>query len=89
MAECQRTVLDNSCLIFLSNMWSGSRHDSTKVPLLLAGGLGGTLATGRVIDYTDQSDENRKLCSLYLSLLDRMDAKVDGFGDADARLAAL
>ena len=34
-------------------------------------------------------DENRKLCSLYLSLMDRMDVKLDRFGDADTRLAGL
>jgi hypothetical protein len=70
-------------------MWSGSRHDSTKVPLLLAGGLGGALATGRVQDYSDKGDENRKLCSLYLSIMDRMDVKIERFGDAETRLAGL
>ena len=39
MPEGEGTVLDNSCLMFVSNMWSGSQHDSTKVPLILAGGL--------------------------------------------------
>ena len=34
-------------------------------------------------------DDNRKLCSLYLSLMDRMGVKLDRFGDADARLAGL
>ena len=34
-------------------------------------------------------DENRKLCSLYLSLMDRMGVKLDRFGDADTRLAGL
>src|SRR4051812_1196739 len=41
MAEGDTTVLDNSCLLFLSNLWSGSKHDSGKVPLLLVGGLRG------------------------------------------------
>ena len=89
MPEGEQTVLDHSCLMFLSNMWSGSRHDSTKVPLVLVGGLGGALETGRVLDYTGKGDENRKLCSLYLSLMDRMGVKPDRFGDADARLAGL
>ena len=53
---------------------------------LLAGGLGGTLETGRVLDYTDKGDDDRKLCSLYLSLMDRMGVKLDRFGDADERL---
>ena len=89
MKEGEGTVLDNSCLMFISNMWAGSKHDSSKVPLLLLGGLGGTLKTGRSLDYLDQGDENRKLCSLYLSLMDRMDVKLDRFGDADARLAGI
>jgi hypothetical protein len=83
------TVLDNSCLMFVSNMWSGSQHDSSKLPVLLVGGLGGMLATGRVLDYTGRGDENRKLCSLYLSLLNRMDVRADHFGDATAQLNGL
>jgi hypothetical protein len=89
MPEGDATVLDNSCLMFLSNMWSGSRHDSGKVPVLLVGGLGGTLTTGRVLDYTGRGDENRRLCSLYLSLMQRMGVKAKQFGDAAATLAGL
>jgi hypothetical protein len=89
MREGEGTVLDNSCLIFLSNMWSGSRHDSTKLPILLVGGLGGKLETGRVLDYTGRGNGDRKLCSLYLSLMDRMGVTLDRFGDADSRLAGL
>jgi hypothetical protein len=89
MPEGEETVLDHSCLLFINNLWSGSRHDSSKVPVLLVGGLGGTLKTGRVLDYHDRGDDNRKLCSLYLSLMDRMDVKLPRFGDADTRLAGL
>jgi len=89
MPEGDGTVLDNSCLLWVNNMWSGSRHDSTKVPLLTAGGLGGTLQTGRVLDYTGQDDGQRKLCSLYLSIMNRMGLSVNRFGDADTQLAGL
>jgi hypothetical protein len=89
MKEGEHTVLDNSCLMFISSMWSGSKHDSSKVPVLLAGGLGGTLQTGRVLDYAEKSDDERKLCSLYLSLMDRMDVKLDRFGDSKMRLAGI
>jgi hypothetical protein len=89
MPEGERTVLDNSCLVFMSNMWSGSNHDSTKVPVLTTGTLGGTLETGRVLDYTLAGDENRKLCSFYLSLMDRMGVTLDRFGDAAHRLDGL
>ncbi len=89
MPEGDGTVLDHSCLMFTNSMWSGSRHDSSKVPLVLAGGLGGTLPTGRVLDYLGRSDDDRKLCSLYLSLMDRMDVHVDRFGDAETRLSGI
>jgi hypothetical protein len=89
MKEGERTVLDNSCLMFISNMWSGSRHDSSKVPLLLLGGLGGALETGRVLNYLDKGDDNRKLCSLYLSLMDRMGVSQKRFGDAQTRLVGI
>jgi hypothetical protein len=89
MPEGDTTVLDNSCLMFVSNMWSGTRHDSSKLPVLLVGSLRGTLATGRVLDYTGRGDEDRKLCSLYLSLMERMGVRAERFGDARARLAGL
>jgi hypothetical protein len=89
MREGDGTVLDHTCLLFLSNMWSGTKHDNTKLPLLQAGSLGGALKTGRVLDYTGKGNDNRKLCSLYLSVLDNMGVKLDRFGDADTRLAGL
>ncbi len=87
MPEGDSTVLDNSCLLFINNMWSGSKHDSTRVPLLMAGGLGGTIQTGRVLDFGDRDDEDRKLCSLYLALLQRMGVDQSSFGDADMPLS--
>jgi hypothetical protein len=70
----------------MSNMWSGSKHDSTKVPLLTIGNLGGTLGSGRVLDFYDQPAEKRRLCSLYLSLMDRIGVELSSFGDAKERL---
>ena len=89
MPEGDGTVSDNSCLMFLSNLWSGKVHNSFRLPVVLAGGLGGTLETGRSLDYLDAGDENRKMCSLYLGIMDRMGIKLDRFGDADTRLANL
>ena len=86
MPEGDGTVLDQTCLLFLNNMWSGSKHDSTKVPLLTAGGLGGTLPTGRALDYDDRPDDERKLCGLYLSLMQRMGLSESSFGDAEKPL---
>jgi ribosomal protein S20 len=89
MPEGNGTVLDNSCLLWMSNMWSGRKHDNTRLPLVMAGGLGGTIETGRHLDYLGAGDENRRLCNLFLSIMHRMGIKADRFGDADAPLARL
>jgi Protein of unknown function (DUF1552) len=89
MPEGDGTVLDNSCLMYLSNLWIGRLHDNTRLPLVLAGGLGGTLETGRTLNYLEAGDDNRKMCGLYLSILDRMGIQSDHFGDAEARLERL
>ena len=86
MKEGDGTVLDNSCLMFMSNMFVGRKHDNTRLPLVLAGGLGGTLQTGRAINLLEAGEDKRKMCSLYLSLMDRFGVKLDKFGDADTRL---
>ena len=86
MKEGDGTVLDNSCLMFMSNMFVGRKHDNSRLPLVLAGGLGGTLQTGRSLNYLDDGEDKRKMCSLYLSLMDRFGLKLDKFGDADTRL---
>jgi hypothetical protein len=89
MKEGNGTVLDNTCLMFLSNMWIGRKHDNFRLPLVLAGSLGGALKTGRTLNYLKESEDKRKMCSLYLSLMDRFGVKLDQFGDAQERLETL
>lgn len=89
MKEGDGTVLDNTCLMFLSNLWIGRKHDNFRLPLLLAGGLAGTLKTGRVLNYLKDGEDSRKMCSLYLSLMDRFGIKLDQFGDSRTRLERL
>ena len=89
MKEGHGTVLDNTCLMFLSNMWIGRKHDNFRLPVVLAGGLGGTLQTGRTLNYLKDTEDNRKMCSLYLSLMDRYGVKLDQFGDSTTRLERL
>jgi hypothetical protein len=89
MPEGEGSVLDNSCLMFISNMFSGTKHDNHKIPVVTVGGLGGALKTGRSLDYEKAGNESRKLCSLYLGIMDRMDVRLEHFGDADSGLRGL
>jgi hypothetical protein len=82
--EGERTALDNSMLLFCSSMLTGG-HDATQLPVVLLGGGGGKIRSGRVLDYTGQP--NRQMCRLYLSMMDKMDVRLDQFGDAAERLA--
>jgi hypothetical protein len=89
MPEGDGTVLDHSLLMWINNLWIGRKHDNTRLPLVLAGGLGGTIKTGRTLDYIGKPDEERRLCSLFLSVMDRMGVKLDSFGDSATRLETL
>ena len=87
--EGEGSMLDNSILMMASSLFDGDAHSANQLPILLAGKGGGSLKTGRVLDYLNAGDENRKACSLHLSLMDRMGVKLDRFGDATTRLANL
>jgi hypothetical protein len=82
--EGERTLLDNSMVLFCSSLMDGNAHDSKELPILLAGGGGGTIRGGHVHDLRGQ--ENRRLCRLHLALMQRMGVAVDRFGDADSPL---
>jgi hypothetical protein len=82
--EGERTLLDNSMLLFCSSMLTGS-HDATQLPVVMLGKGGGKVHTGRVLDYREQP--NRQMCRLYLSILEKMGLPQESFGDATQPLA--
>lgn len=87
--EGEGSLLDHSLLLFCSNLFDGDKHQADRMPFVLAGRGGGSLETGRVLDCLDRPDEDRRACSLYLSLMDRMGVREPHFGDADRRLTGL
>jgi hypothetical protein len=87
--EGGKSLLDNSILMFVSSLYDGDAHGADQLPIVLAGGAGGALQGGRMLDYLDKGNDNRRACSLYLSIMDRMGVKLDRFGDTDKRLPDL
>lgn len=87
--EGESTLLENSILMFCSNLFDGDKHQADRMPIVLAGQGGGSLRTGRILNCVDRKDDDRRACSLYLSLMDRMGVKEPQFGDTDRRLAGL
>lgn len=84
--EGERTALDNSVILFCSSMLTGN-HDATQLPVVLLGGAGGRIRGGRVLDYRESP--NRKMCSLFLSLLEKAGAPQASFGDSSEALGEI
>ncbi len=83
------SLLDNSVLMCCSNMFDGDQHQADRLPMLLAGRGGGRLKTGRVLNYLDRPNAERRACGLYLSIMDCLGLELPSFGDAEKRLALL
>jgi hypothetical protein len=80
------SLLDNSLLMFCSNLFDGDRHEADEMPIVLAGHAGGSLPTGRIIDVRQQAVDERRACSLYLSIAQHMGVDLPKFGDATKKL---
>jgi hypothetical protein len=83
--EGERTLLENSMIMLTSSLFDGNAHDSRQLPVVLAGGGGGTIQGGRFHDLS--ADPNRKMCRLHIALMDRMGLHIGHFGDAENALA--
>jgi len=84
--EGGRSALDNSMILLCSSMLNGG-HDSSQLPVVMVGGAGGQIKTGRVLDYTGKPD--RQMCRLFLSMMDKVGVPLNRFGDASQRLGEI
>jgi len=82
--EGSRTLLDNTMLLSCSSMMAGARHDNDQLPILLLGRAGNQIQGGKVLDYRTGAD--RQLCRLFMSMMEKMEVKLDRFGDANHKL---
>jgi hypothetical protein len=76
------SVLDNSILLFGSNMSNSNLHDHFPLPNLVLGGAAGKLKGGRHIKYPDRTP----MTNLLLTLLDKAGVAVDSLGDSTGKL---
>jgi len=84
--EGGRSLLDNSSIMHCSSMLHGN-HDARQLPIILLGGAGGRLQGGRTLDFLDSP--NRRMCSLFLHLMDWGGLELKQFGDSTERLAGI
>ena len=80
-----KSLLHNSMIVYGSGNADGNRHTHTNLPVILAGGGGGTLTPGRFTRFGGVPMSN-----LLLSLADRMGAQgVERLGDSTGRVKAV
>jgi hypothetical protein len=84
--EGDSTLLDNTTIMHCSSMLHGN-HESKQLPVVLLGGAGGKLRGGRALDFSGAP--NRRMCSLFLNLMDWGGLELDSFGDSKDRLPGI
>lgn len=76
------SILHNSMIVYGSGNADGNRHSHDNLPIVLAGGGGGTLAPGRFV-----KKSATPACNLFLSMAERMGVRnLERFGDSTGRL---
>jgi hypothetical protein len=80
--EGDGTLLDNCVIQYGSALSNGNEHDPHNLPILLAGGGGGRLATGRHL----RVDERTPMTNLYRSMLDNVGVRTEKIGDSTGTL---
>jgi len=83
--EGEGTLLDNSMILYGSGLGDANRHDHHGLPIVMAGGGGGTIQTGRHIKVASETPLN----NLFLSMLDRVGADVESVGDSKGRFTEI
>jgi hypothetical protein len=76
------TLFDNIHLVYGSGIGDGNRHNHDDLPILLLGGGGGNLPTGKHTRYP----KDTPLMNLYLTMFERMGAPAASFGDSTGKL---
>ncbi|OAI53473.1 hypothetical protein AYO47_00925 [Planctomyces sp. SCGC AG-212-M04] len=77
-----KTALDNSMIVYGSGIGDGDRHNHDDLPVLVAGGGGGTFKTGRHVKF----NEDVPMTNLYLAMLERMGVQAQKLGDSTGKL---
>jgi hypothetical protein len=85
--EGDSTLLDNSMVLFGSNLADGHSHNALELTCVLAGHGGGTIAGNRVI--TPEADSDQLLCNVHLAMIQRMGVDTDSFGNSTKAMEGL
>lgn len=83
--EGDGTLLDNSMVMFMSDLRDGNRHAPQNLPIVLAGKGGGKLKTGQNLVFGKETN----LANLYLTMLHAQGINVPKFADSNRTLSEI
>src|SRR5262249_46925809 len=83
--EGDKTLLDNTMLIFGSGIGDGNAHNHDNIPVVMFGKGGGTVTTGRHVEYPRETP----IANLYLAMLERLGVETEKLGDSTGKLVDL
>jgi hypothetical protein len=83
--EGDSTLLDNSMIVYGAGLSDGNRHLHHDLPTAILGRGAGYLNSGRHLVYRKETP----MANLHRTLMDRMGARVDFFGDSTGKLDGL
>jgi uncharacterized protein DUF1552 len=79
------SLLDHSMFLYGSNMSNSDRHNGHPLPTILVGGGNGALKGSQHIDLKEPTP----LANLHLTILDKINARQDSFGDSTGLIAGV
>ena len=81
--ERGKSLLDQSMIVYGSSLADGHEHEAKNLPVVLAGGGGGTIRGGRVLsDASKSRDSGLSMSALHLALLQRIGVKSERFAES-------
>jgi hypothetical protein len=83
--EGDKTLLDNSMIMFTSDLRDGNRHSPRNLPIVLAGSGGGKLKLGQNIIF----QKDTPLANLYVTMLQALNINHAQFGDSTGTLSGI
>jgi hypothetical protein len=83
--EGDGSLLDHTVYLYGSGMGNPNVHDHVNLPILVAGGGGGTLKGARHIKYAEPTP----LANLHLTLLEKVGVHLDAFADSKGKIDEL
>jgi hypothetical protein len=83
--EANGSVLDNSMIVYGAGLSDPNNHLHDNLPTVIMGQGGGFIKTNRHVVYRKETP----MCNLFLSMMDRMGARQEHFGDSTGHLDQL